>query len=193
MATLSPSELLSGLAEILLRPACQSIDFSYHGFRVSGRGYRAVVSAASEGKIDLIVSSKPLNNGALAGFDGNKTIIFAPDFAFSARRAEVIIVHECTHASFAVLYAGSRMSTLHNEALAYLAMTVYNRLAPPHAQEPWTDFTGLWTSALSAAQNIKRGAVIDEQTMKTITDGILRDPRVRSELARIPISEFHGV
>jgi hypothetical protein len=189
----SQAELISGLAEVLLRPACQSIDFSYHGFRVNGRGYRAVVSAVSEGKIHLVISDKALRNNALAGFDGVDTIKFAPNFTFSAPAAEMTLVHESTHASFAVQYPGTRMSTLNNEALAYLAMTIYNRLVPPTAQDPWTDFTGLWSSALSAAKNVRRGAEIDETTMKTITDGIMSDSRVQSELIGTPTSNFDGL
>lgn len=191
---LTHSELLKGLAEILLSPACQYIDFSYHGFRVNGHSYRAVVTAALDDKIHLNVLSKPFSDGAAAAYNGDSnSILFPPNFAFTAPRAPVILVHECTHASFDVLYAGSRMQTLYNEAMAYLAMAVFNNFAPPHMQYPLANFTGLWSAVAKAAPNVKRGVAIDEKMMQVITDALQSDARLRSELKRVPSIEFDGV
>jgi hypothetical protein len=188
------AELLKGLAEILLSPACQYIDFSYRGFRVNGRSYRAVVTAMLDDKIHLTVLKKPLKDGAIAAYgNDSNSIFFPPNFSFSAPTAAVVIVHECTHASFDVLYAGSRLHTLYNEAMAYLAMAVFNNFAPPHMQSPWPNFKGLWTAVAKAAPNVQKGAAIDEKMMKTITNELQKDPRFRRELERVPVIEFDGV
>ncbi len=191
---LTQTELLKGVAEILLSPACQYIDFSYHGFRVNGHSYRAVVSALLDNKIHIVMRNKPLNDAAAAAYNGDSnSILFPSNFSFTAPRAPMMIVHECTHASFDVLYAGSRLHTIYNEAMAYLAMTIFNNSSPPREQYPVANFTGLLTGVAKAAPTVKRGAVIDEDTMQTITDALQTDPRLQSELARVPYVEFDGV
>lgn len=129
---------LDNVRDILSDPAINAIDFSMGGIDVSPSMYQKVSQAIVDQKITVLVNPaflRPNKSGKYIAdlklpngvemFD--LLVLRSPDVGTGINeqfhRAEAI-VHECTHAGFALLQVPNMTHTLH-EAGAYAAQSIF--------------------------------------------------------------------
>ena len=169
--------LVEGCSRILLSRACQKICFPWQGQVISGKGYRSVVMALLESRIQVKTGALPDDAGGLYDSKQNLLVLhpmFNPDDIFF----QMTLVHEATHAIQDMQFAGHSLWRLDGEAAAYIAEQLFVLFSPPPENtSPFLTERSdpIRTRAPKIAKVIAANpmASIDQKTSQDLRDAIL--------------------
>ena len=120
--------LVVKLSQVLLSAECQRLNFRWGRQHITGHGFRTVVLALLDTRIDLFEADAKhkLDDDVEASYDGwNETMIIRPRLDLHRLSNRGTIVHEATHAIQDVQLAGKWTWSLDEEATAYIAEWLY--------------------------------------------------------------------
>ncbi len=122
-------DLVAKVANVLLSPECQRINFRWGRLHVTGKAYRAVVLALANSRINLFEADDDehkLADDVEAVYKSNsETMIIRPHRNLHKVSRRRTIVHEATHAVQDARLNGVWVWSLDDEATAYIAEWLY--------------------------------------------------------------------
>ena len=194
--------LVVKLSQVLLSPECQRINFRWGRQHVTGHGYRTVVLALLDSRIDLFEAdgaAHKLDDDVEASYYGrSETMIIRPHLDLQQVSNRRTIVHEATHAIQDVQLAGKWTWSLDEEATAYIAEWLFVIYCSPNTHhlrnkpDP-NDPIEVIACEIARALAGNPGASPDAAQMRRLWDAIFNDPTYSVDMLLHPWTREDGV
>jgi hypothetical protein len=193
--------LVVKLSQVLLSAECQRLNFRWGRQHVTGHGFRTVVLALLDTRIDLFEADAKhkLDDDVEASYDGwSETMIIRPRLDLHRLSNRRTIVHEATHAIQDVQLAGKWTWSLDEEATAYVAewlYVIYSSKDPRHLRNNPDKDEPIDIIALEIARSLAGhdGATPDAAAMRRLGDAIYASPTYGVDMLLHPWTREDGV
>jgi hypothetical protein len=187
--------LVVKLSHVLLSPECQRINFRWKRQHITGHGFRTVVLALLDSRINLFEAdgaAHKLDDDVEASYDGrSETMIIRSHLNLHKVSNRRTIVHEATHAIQDVQLARKWTWSLDEEATAYIAewlLVIYSSPNSAHLRNNPDPNEPIDAIALEIARALagNDGATPDDAAMRRLGDAIYANPTYSSTCCCTP-------
>ena len=193
--------LVVKLSQVLLSAECQRLNFRWGRQHITGHGFRTVVLALLDTRIDLFEADAKhkLDDDVEASYYGRtETMIIQPHLDLHRLSNRRTIVHEATHAIQDVQLAGKWTWSLDEEATAYVAewlYVIYSSKNPHHLRNNPDKDEPIDIIALEIARSLAGhdGATPDAAAMRRLGDAIYASPTYGVDMLLHPWTREDGV
>ena len=194
--------LVVKLSQVLLSAECQRLNFRWGRQHITGHGFRTVVLALLDSRINLFEAddaTHKLDDDVEASYYGRtETMTIQPHLDLQRLSNRRTIVHEATHAIQDVQLAGKWTWSLDEEATAYIAewlYVIYCSPNPAHLRNKPDPNEPIDVIALDIARSLadKDGATPDAAAMRKLGDAIYASPTYAVDMLLHPWTREDGV
>jgi hypothetical protein len=182
--------LISICGEVLLSKACQTINFFYQDYHISGYQYNLIYYALSQDpyRLQVYEAFMPPTAGAYyyeKGLYLNRLMNHAHPFYKFA------LVHECTHA-IEDFMTRKVVRTLDSEVAAFIAAALYERHNNPFSEALLNDLSVGDNQVFSVARRVvagldQPGITITPAAVAPLIQAVLKDPTEGPEISNNPL------
>ena len=168
--------LVTQIATVLMKPCCQSIDFTWANFHASGGGYSQIVSALQADPPTITASTADLPGGIAARYYyKSKTIVMGTGWAPGDAISEMGVVHECTHA---LQDMNGYPINDDSDASAYLAGAIYYLYFNNGSFILPVTINPIFLAALTVAKQVwhNQGQAVAPSVMQPLTSALASNP-----------------